>query len=115
MNTVNVSTQVYRELDPNASDLLTWLDRRQQLFNVVDPKGNEHLFIDNDLPRDADITPMIVENTVGFALFTDNGEYIGSYRDLGKAITAQEQAKIVVTADVEDTEPDEDIMDGPEA
>lgn len=114
MSSVTVTTQVYRELDPNQDDLLRWLDERQQLFNVVDPKGNEHLFIDNDLPRDADITPMIVEHTVGFALFTDDGDYIGSYRSLDKAIRAQESATVSIVADV-DADPDEDILADAEA
>jgi hypothetical protein len=114
MNNVSVSTQVYREIDPTADNLLQWLDQRQQLFNVTDPKGNEHLFVDNDTPRDADITPLIVQHTVGFALFTDDGEYIGSYRDLARAISAQESAQVVVTADV-DAEPDEDILADAEA
>lgn len=110
MSTVNVTTQVYRELDPNVENLLTWLEERGQLFNVADPKGNEHLFVDNDMPRDGDITPMIVDATVAFALFTEDGDYIGSYRSLDKAIAAQEAARIVVTAEVEDAEPDEDIL-----
>ena len=102
--------QIYRELSPNTPEhILNWLEVRQQIWPITDPKGVEHLFIDNDKPRDADITPSLVSNTVGFALFDGEGEYIGSYRSLDRAITAQKGAKIVVTADVEDAEPDEII------
>jgi hypothetical protein len=75
---------------------------------MEDAKGVEHYFIDNDLPRDSDITEEIVANTKGFALFTEEGKYIGSYRSLDRAVAAQAGAKIVVQADV-DADPDEDL------
>lgn len=111
---------IYRELSPNASEsLLKWLDVRGQLFEVQDPKGRTHYFIDNDVPRESDITLEIVGGevvggaslpgcTVGFALFTVEGDYIGSYRSLDKAIKAAENVKIVVSADVKGAQPDED-------
>ena len=114
MSKVSVTTQIYREINPNSEGLLRWLDERQQLHNVEDPKGNEHLFVDNDLPRDADITPMIMENTVGFALFTDDGDYIGSFRSLDRAIDAQNSASITISADV-DADLDDNIMADAEA
>lgn len=108
-----MSTQIYREVG-NADDaLLKWLEDREQLFPIQDPKGNEHLFIDNDQPRDRDITPMIITATTSFALFADNdngeNQWVGSYRSLDKAIAAQQNAKVVVTTEVdpgEDTQPE---------
>ena len=103
--------EIYREIADPSSRLLAWLENRNQLWVISDPKGNEHLFIDNDTPRDPDITIEIVTRTVGFALFTEDGDYIGSYRSLDRAITAQQGAKLVVQADVEGVEPDEDVFD----
>lgn len=107
MSSINVTTQVYREIDASNDGVLAWLDQRDQLFSVTDPDGAEHLFVDNETPRDADITPSVMDATVGFALFTDDGDYIGSYKTLARAVEAQEKAQIVVSADVQDAEPDE--------
>lgn len=107
MTAIN-GVQIYRELSQNIpASIVEWLDKRGQLYPTEDPRGNEHLFIDNDLPRDADITIAIVANTSGFALFTEDGEYVGAYRSLDRAIAAQNGAKLVVTADVE-ADPDEE-------
>lgn len=108
---------VYRELHESAPEsLFTWLEQRQQLFPIEDDKGDVHLFVENDQPRDADITPLIVENTAGFALFADepldeNGnQYIGSYRSLDRALTAQSGARLVVQPEVDlEDDPDVDI------
>lgn len=102
-------TQIYREIGNASNSLLQWLDKRDQLYPITDPQGKEHLFIDNDQPRDADINEEIVSVTTGFALFTEQGEYIGSYRSLDRAIRAQESAKVVVSTEVEDVEPDENV------
>jgi hypothetical protein len=98
--------QIYRELGEAPESLLDWLEKRDQLYNIIDPTGIEHVFIDNDLPRDSEITRSIVANTKGFALFSEDGDYIGSYRSLDRAITAQAGAKLVVQAEVE-AEPDD--------
>ena len=111
MSTIEASTQIFREIHQDNEGLLSWLDGRNQLYIITDPKGKEHVFVDNDIPRDSDITPMIVENTVGFALFDDNGEYVASFRSLDKAIEAQQGARLVITTDV-DVEADEIITDG---
>lgn len=101
---------IFREIG-NANDaLITWLEDRNQLFPVIDPNGVEHLFVENDVPRDAAITPLIMEATTGFALFYDDGKYIGSYRSLDRALAAKAGAKIVITPEVQGDEPDEDIM-----
>jgi len=113
MTSIN-GVQIYRELGEAPVHTLEWLEKRGQLFNVIDPKGKEHVFVDNDLPRDSEITEALVGNTVGFALFTEDGEYVGSYRALDRAIAAQKGARLVVTADVE-ADPDEDEPDrGPD-
>src|SRR3990167_7345508 len=101
--------QIYRELQDPSDSLAAWLEARDQVWVLMDAKDNAHYFIDNDLPRDSDITEEIVANTRGFALFTEDGKYIGSYRSLDRAIVAQNGAKIVVQADVEGAEPDEDL------
>lgn len=105
--------EVYREIDPNVSaSLIVWLERRDQLFPITDDKtGVEHLFIENDRPRDADITEEIVSHTVGFALFGDDGRLLGRYRSLERAINAMQNARIEVRADVDLDE--EDWQDEP--
>lgn len=115
MNAIEAQTQVYREIGQDNPDLIGWLDLRNQLFNVTDPNGKERVFVDNDVPRDSDITPLIVENTVGFALFDNDGNYVGSYRELAGALSAQDSARIVVTTEVDGVEPDEVITDDSEA
>ena len=109
MSSIN-GVQIYRELGGKEASAIEWLDRRSQLFNVIDPKGPEHIFVDNDAPRDPEVTQAIIRDTVGFALFTEDGEYIGSYRSLDRAITAQNGAKLVVKADVDAEAPDEDVF-----
>ena len=111
MTAIN-GVQIYRELGDAPQHTLDWLDARNQAYVVTDPKGKDHLFVDNDLPRDADVTMSLVANTIGFALFTKDGDYIGSYRSLDRAIAAQAGAKLVVQADVEGAEPDEDMLGG---
>jgi hypothetical protein len=109
MNADN-GTVIYRELGDPPAVLLTWLDERGQLFNVVDDNQNEHLYVDGEQPRDAAITPMIVENTIGFSLFTEDGQRLADYSRLDRAIRAQEGAKLVITpeVDLEDDMPAED-------
>jgi len=106
MTAVN-GTVIYRELIDPAPILIKWLDDRNQLFNVLDNKGVEHLYVDNDHPRDADITPMIIQATKGFSLFTEQGKRITDYSRLDKAIRGQEGAQLVVVPEVE---LDEDIV-----
>ena len=101
--------EIYRELNEPSPGLLAWLEARDQVWVLPGAKGEEHHFIDNDLPRDSEITDEIVANTRGFALFTEEGGYVGSYRSLDRALKAQAGAKVVVQADVEGAEPDEDI------
>lgn len=96
---------VYRELNGPSDSLVKWLEDRDQIYFVVDPKGREHMFVDNDLPRDADISEELVKHKM-FAIFTEEGDYIGSYRDLDRAIKAAKSAKVVVATDVEGVEPD---------
>lgn len=112
MTSIN-GVQIFRELgERTPQNILDWLELRGQLFTVVDPKKNEHLFIDNDLPRDVEITDAIMASTIGFALFDDEGEYIGSYRSLDRAAAAQAGAKRVVKADLDmDDAPDEDVLE----
>jgi hypothetical protein len=116
---------IYRELGNPSPDLVRWLDARNQLFEVDDPKGNSHLYIDDSIPRDADITEEIVGRlpakhgdmtfpglqgcTIGFALFRDepdeNGDYfIASFNSLDKAEQAKASARIVVSADISGVE-----------
>lgn len=100
---------IYRELVDPTDDLRAWLELREQLYVVRDPKGNVHLFVDNDTPRDADINEEIVRfATKGFSLFTEDGERVAGYPDLASALEAQRSARIVVTAEVEGVTPDPD-------
>lgn len=107
------SLVIYRELSDPSPDLIAWLEARDQLFVVQDPRGVEHSYIDNDTPRDSDITDEIVGNkgqpgvaypgcTKGFALFTAEGDYVAAYATLDRAIAAKANARIVTTAKVED-------------
>ena len=92
---------VYRELGEMPAVLVNWLDERNQLWNVVDDTGKEHLYIDNDQPRDADITPSLVEATIGFALFTEAGKRLSDYSRLDRAIRAQAGAVLTITPEFE--------------
>lgn len=98
---------IYRELTNPADDLRAWLELRDQLYSVTDDKGDVHLFVDNDAPRDADINEEIVNSaTAGFSLFTDEGKRIAGFADLASANEAMASARIVVTAQVEGVDPD---------
>lgn len=103
---------IYRELSDPSPSLVDWLEARDQLFVVVDPKGVEHSYIDNDTPRDSDITDEIVGSTNqgavpfpgctrGFALFTADGDYVATFASLDRAISAKADARIVTTPVVE--------------
>jgi len=94
-------TQVYRELGDPPQVLINWLDERGQLWNVLDDHQNEHLYVENETPRDSDITPMIVECTIGFSLFDEDGKRLADYSRLDKALRAQEGAKRIVIPEVE--------------
>ena len=109
MTTIN-KIDIFREVGELSPLATKWLELRNQLFVIESPDGKEHIFVENDTPRDSEITLDIVKNTIGYALFDDEGEYIGSYRSLDRAIMAQLGAKIVVQADVEGAEPDDDIL-----
>jgi hypothetical protein len=101
MSTVINGCIVYRELGNPPDILINWLDERNQLWNVVDDNGKERLYIDNDQPRDADITPPLVEATIGFALFDEEGKRLAGYSRLDSAIRAQAGAKMVITPEFE--------------
>ena len=109
MSTIN-GIDIFREVGELPAHAYQWLDRRNQLWVIEDRKGREHTFIENDTPRDADVTEALVANTVGFALFNTDGDYIGSYRDLERAEKARATARVVVTASVEDADPDDDYL-----
>jgi hypothetical protein len=100
MSAIN-GTIIYRELGDPPDVLINWLDERSQLFNVLDDHDKEHLYIDNDVPRDADITPLLVQHTIGFSLFSEDGQRLSDYSRLDKAIRAQAGAKLVITPEVE--------------
>lgn len=101
--------QIYRELVNPSPDLVTWLDARDQLIVVKDPKGIEHSYIDNDTPRDSDITDEIVGGdgtpfpgcTLGFAIFDGEGEFVAQYakHNLDKAEAARLKVKTVAPDD----------------
>lgn len=110
MSTIGID--LFREINNADERLLQWLEERGQLFPVEDDHGNERLYVENDLPRDAIITPLIVDATTGYALFTTDGEFVGKYNALDKAEAARDGAKIVVTPEVsvvEDVPAEEDI------
>lgn len=111
MTEIAATTEIYREINDDNLKLLEWLDRRNQLDKITRDNGDVHYFVSNEVPRDTEITPQILEVTVGFALFTDDGEYVGSYKKLAGAIDAQAGARIVVRAEVDGVEPDEVITD----
>jgi hypothetical protein len=105
-----MSAVIYRELSDPSPDLVKWLEDRDQLFVVVDPRGVEHSYVDNGTPRDALITEEIVGTgpfvgcTKGFALFSDEGDFIAEYRDVIKAEKALASVKPVVTVEIEGVE-----------
>jgi hypothetical protein len=105
-----MSVLIYRELDaanipPHVAE---WLEVRGQLVYVLDKKGNEHAIVENDLPRDPEISEAIIGGpvygpglTIGFGVYDDEGNRIGMYNSVAKAEAAAEQAR-VVTLDSDD-------------
>ncbi len=101
--------QIYRELSDPSPSLVAWLEVREQLIVVKDPKGVEHSYIDNDTPRDSDITDEIVGGegtafpgcTLGFAIFDGDGNFVARYakHNLKKAEIARLEARTVVPDD----------------
>lgn len=113
---------IYRELGDPSPSLVAWLEARDQLYPVIDNRGRERLYVENDTPRPEDITEEIVGNptgipfkgcTVGFALFDQEGQHVGTYATLVRAEEAARSAKVVVTTNV-DVQPDAgwDSIDG---
>ncbi len=105
-----MSVHIYRELSDPSPSLIVWLDERDQLFVVQDPRGIEHNYIDNDTPRDAFINEEIVGLdgvfpgcTKGFALFSEDGDFIAEFARIDTATRAAEKVQtVVVVADDED-------------
>lgn len=93
---------IYRELAPDMPDhVRDWLEVRGQLIEIQDKKGNTHFIIENDIPRDAEVTEGIVGNrsqagcTVGFGVYDDEGNRIGMYSSVERAEAAAEKARVV--------------------
>ena len=93
---------IYRELSPEMPDhVREWLDVRGQLIEVEDKKGNSHFIIENDTPRDPEVTEGIVGNayqpgcTIGFGVYDDEGNRIGMYKSVDRAEAAAQQARVV--------------------
>lgn len=92
---------IYRELGSIPGDLANYLGARDQLYEVEDPSGKLHYFVDDELPRDSEITDDIIRHTASFALFvdTDDGpEHVATYGSLVDAIEARQAAKVTVVA-----------------
>ena len=97
-----MSVIIYRELSPEIPvEVQEWLDARGQLLEVVDKKGKSHFIIENDVPRDIEVTEAIVGNdtqpglTIGFGVYTDEGERVGMYATVQNAEAAAEKARVV--------------------
>lgn len=99
-----MSVIVYRELDANRmpEHVMNWLEVRGQLIWVEDKKGNEHCIVENDLPRDPEITEAIIGGgaygpglTLGFGVYDDEGNRIGMYSSVDRAEAAAEKARVV--------------------
>jgi hypothetical protein len=117
---------IYRELGDPSPGLIEWLQARDQLFPVVDDKGKERYYVENDTPRPQDISEEIVGSdpsfpgttphagcTVGFALFDDDGTKVGTYRSLDRAEKAAARARVVVVSEVDvESDPEWDSIDG---
>jgi hypothetical protein len=90
---------IYRELSPEMPSFVTeWLDARGQLIEVEDKKGNTHFIVENDVPRDPEITEAIVGPpgcTIGFGVYDDEGNRIGMYATVGRAEEAADKARVV--------------------
>ena len=109
---------VYRELNPDMPEhIREWFDVRGQLIDVQDKKGNLHCIVENDLPRDPEITEAIIGGpiygpglTLGFGVYDDEGNRIGMYSSVERAETAAEKARIVTLES--DAEVEWDSFDG---
>jgi len=105
-----MSVTIYRELSDPELSLITWLEDRDQLFVVQDPRGVEHMYVDNSTPRDSFVSEMIVGGplvpyagcTKGFALFSDEGDFIAEYSRIDAAERAAASVRPVVTVEVDD-------------
>ncbi len=107
-----MAVHIYRELSDPTPSLYTWLEERDQLFVVQDPKGIEHIYIDNGTPRDAVITEEIVGIegifpgcTKSFALFSEDGDFIAEYARIDAAERAAAKVKTVVVNTVDEDDP----------
>lgn len=124
------SVVIFREIVNPDPGLIAWLDARDQAMEVEDDKGNVHIFVEDGIPRDAEVTEMIVGReagpgklahpgcTKGFALFaeTDDGGYEGplatfsredkargaqaKFSALQRAEQAASSAKVVLSAEL---------------
>ena len=86
-----------RELNPDMPQhVVDWLEARGQLIEVQDKKGKSHFIVENDLPRDTEVTVAIVtECTLGFGVYDDEGNRLGMYRDVARAEEAADKARVV--------------------
>jgi hypothetical protein len=108
-----MSVTIYRELSDPSPELVQWLEDRDQLFVVVDPKGNEHTYVDNGTPRDSWVNETICGGpqvpyagcTKAFALFSDEGVFIAEYARMDAAERAAAKVKPVVVMELDDEDP----------
>lgn len=97
---------VFREIVDPDPGLLAWLDARDQAMEVEDQKGNTHIFIEDGIPRESEVTEMIVGRgagpgkqplagcTKGFGLFVEeeDGGYEGPLATFAREDTARKKA-----------------------
>jgi len=99
-----MTATIYRELQDPEPNLTKWLEDRDQLFVVLDPKGVEHIYVDNGTPRDSWVNEMIVGGpllpyagcTKRFALFSEEGDFIAEYSRIDTAEKALKSLRTVV-------------------
>lgn len=97
-----MSVIIYRELSPDMPEhVRDWLEIRGQLIEIQDKQGNSHFIVENDLPRDPEVTEGIIGNehapgcTIGFGVYDDEGNRIGMYRSIDRAEAAADRARVV--------------------
>ena len=110
--------RIMRRISPDR-DLQAWLEGSQQLHEIEDKQGKPYLYVDDAIPRPAEITDDIVHHaTVCFVIFDDDNTAHYVTTSAEKAAKALAQAKpsfttLVEIDDMPEAEPEDEGPDLP--
>jgi hypothetical protein len=93
-----------KRLNDSAAYLRVANIQRLAQFEKLDPERPEVIFlggyVDNDYPRDFEITEAVVAATEGFAIADTAGKVIAKFDDLASAESARKGAKVEMKVEV---------------